>query len=37
MDDAEEWTVFAPIARLESLDELDQVRYIASPLSLMYT
>lgn len=27
MDDAEEWTVFAPIARLESLDELDQVRF----------
>lgn len=28
MDDAEEWTVFAPIARLESLDELDQVNYL---------
>ncbi|XP_037044047.1 potassium voltage-gated channel subfamily H member 6 isoform X7 [Bradysia coprophila] len=24
MDDTDEWTVFAPIARLESLDELDQ-------------
>lgn len=25
MDDSDQWTAFAPIAKLESLDELDQV------------
>lgn len=25
LDDSDQWTAFAPIAKLESLDELDQV------------
>lgn len=25
MDDSDQWTAFAPIAKLESLDEIDQV------------
>lgn len=26
LDDSDQWTAFAPIAKLESLDEIDQVR-----------
>lgn len=36
MDDTDEWTVFAPIARLESLDELDQVWRFLFPISDCY-
>lgn len=28
MDDSDQWTAFAPIAKLESLDEIDQVENI---------